>query len=136
MIREIVREISFLSLPATDATAEDLPIMQDLFDTLAAHKNECVGMAANMIGKNKKIIIFNNNGAPMSVFNPQIVKKSDPYETVESCLSLEGSRRVTRYKTIKLIYQTADMKTRQKTFTGYTAQIIQHEVDHLKGIII
>ena len=115
----------------------DLQTAQDLLDTLTAHKDGCVGMAANMIGVKKRIICFDNEGVYMTMFNPEIVKCSEPYETEEGCLSLLGGPRKTkRYKKIKVQYQTADFKVRTKTFEGWTAQIIQHEIDHCNGILI
>ena len=110
---------------------------QDLLDTLTAHKDGCVGMAANMIGAKKRIICFDNEGTYMTMFNPQILKKSGPYDTEEGCLSLLGGpRKCKRYQTIKVQWQTAEMQTRIKTFTGFPAQIIQHEIDHCDGILI
>ena len=136
MIREIMKDIDFLSRPSLPATAEDLPIAQDLLDTLAAHKDGCVGMAANMIGESKCIIVFENEGTYAVMFNPEIIKKSAPYETEEGCLSLTGTRKTKRYQSIKVQYQNEKFQTRFKTFTGWTAQIIQHEIDHLSGSII
>ena len=136
MVREIMRDEFFLSQPSQTATKEDLPVAQDLLDTLEAHKDGCVGMAANMIGVAKRIIAFDNEGTYMVMFNPQIVKKSEPYGAEEGCLSLTGTRKTTRWKSIKVQYETAEFQTLLKTFTGWTAQIIQHEVDHCNGIII
>jgi len=136
MIKPIMKDIEFLYQKAEPATPEDAAIAQDLFDTLEHHKEHCVGMAANMIGVNKRIIIFDNEGTPTVMFNPEIIRKKDPYETEEGCLSLTGVRKTKRYKNIKVQYQTADFKVRHKTFTGFTAQIIQHEIDHCEGIII
>ena len=127
----------FLSLKSETATKEDLQTAEDLLDTLTAHKDGCVGMAANMIGVRKRIIAFDNNGKYMVMFNPEIIKKSDAYETQEGCLSLLGGpRKCKRYKTIKVQWQTSEMQTRIKTFTGFPAQIIQHEIDHCNGILI
>ena len=127
----------FLSLKSEVATKEDLQVAEDLLDTLIAHKDGCVGMAANMIGERKRIIVFDNEGTYMVMFNPEIIKKSEPYETEEGCLSLlSGPRKCKRYKTIKVQWQTSEMQTRIKTFTGFPAQIIQHEVDHCDGILI
>ena len=127
----------FLSLKSEVATKEDLQVAEDLLDTLTAHKDGCVGMAANMIGVRKRIIALDNEGTYLVMFNPEIIKKSDPYETEEGCLSLLGGpRKCKRYKTIKVKWQTAEMQTRIKTFTGFSAQIIQHEVDHCNGILI
>ena len=137
MIRNIIHDPIFLSLKSEVAAKEDLHIAEDLIDTLTAHKDGCVGMAANMIGVRKRIIAFDNEGTYMVMFNPEIIKKSEPYETEEGCLSLLGGpRKCKRYKTIKVKWQTAEMQIRIKTFTGFTAQIIQHEVDHCDGILI
>ena len=127
----------FLSLKSEVATKVDIQVAEDLLDTLTAHKDGCVGMAANMIGVCKRIIAFDNEGTYMVMFNPEIIKKSEPYETEEGCLSLLGGpRKCKRYKTIKVKWQTAEMQIRIKTFTGFTAQIIQHEIDHCNGILI
>lgn len=107
-----------------------------MLETLAAHKDGCVGMAANMIGINKRIIAFDNDGSYMVMFNPEILKKSEPYEAEEGCLSLAGMRKTKRWKSIKVQYQNNSFQVRLKTFTGWTAQIIQHEIDHCNGIII
>ena len=136
MIREIMKDIDFLSQPSSAATAEDLSVAEDLLDTLIAHKDGCVGMAANMIGVSKRIIVFENDGGYMVMFNPEIIRRAEPYETEEGCLSLTGVRKAKRYKSIKVQYQNDKFQTRFKTFTGWTAQIIQHEIDHLNGIII
>ena len=136
MVREICRDTFFLAQKATPATAEDLGVAQDLLDTLAAHKDGCVGMAANMIGVNKRIIIFDNEGAYQVMFNPVIVKHSGPYQTEEGCLSLTGRRPTKRWKSIKVQWQNETFQTRLKTFTGWTAEIIQHEIDHCDGILI
>ena len=137
MIKQLTHDPIFLSLKSEVATKEDLQVAQDLLDTLIAHKDGCVGMAANMIGVRKRIIAFDNEGTYMVMFNPEIIKKSEPYETEEGCLSLLGGpRKCKRYKTIKVKWQTAEMQVRIKTFTGFSAQIIQHEVDHCEGILI
>ena len=136
MVREIMHDETFLAQKAEPAISEDLPVAQDLLDTLAAHKDGCVGMAANMIGVNKRIIVFDNEGAYMVMFNPEIVKKSGPYQAEEGCLSLTGIRKATRCKSIKVQYQNEKFQTRFKTFTGWTAQSIQHEIDHCEGILI
>ncbi len=136
MIREIMRDETFLSQKAELATLADLPVAQDLLDTLEANKERCVGMAANMIGVNKRIIAFDNEGTYMVMFNPEIIKHSGPYQTEEGCLSLEGTRPAKRWQSIKVRYQNEKFQERFKTFTGWTAQIIQHEVDHCEGIII
>ena len=136
MIRDICKDELFLSRKAAPALPEDLPIAQDLLETLIAHKDGCVGMAANMIGVAKRIIAFESEDGYLVMFNPVILKKSGPYNTEEGCLSLEGVRKTKRYQSIKVQYQTMDGKPRIKTFTGWTAQIIQHEIDHCDGILI
>ena len=136
MIREICRDETFLAQKAAPATADDLATAQDLLDTLAAHKSGCVGMAANMIGVNKHIIAFDNEGTYMVMFNPVIVRQSGPYEAQEGCLSLTGVRKTKRFQTIKVQWQNEQFQTRLKTFTGWTAEIIQHEIDHCEGILI
>ena len=136
MIQQIMRDEAFLAQKAVPATQADLPVAQDLLDTLAAHKDGCVGMAANMIGVGKRIIAFDNEGSYMVLFNPEIIKQSGPYEAEEGCLSLAGTRKAKRWKSIKVQYQNEQFQTRFKTFTGWPAQIIQHEVDHCEGILI
>ena len=136
MIREICRDETFLAQKAAPATADDLATAQDLLDTLTAHKDGCVGMAANMIGVNKRIIAFDNAGTYMVMFNPVIVRQSGPYETQEGCLSLTGVRKTKRFQTIKVQWQNEQFQTRLKTFTGWTAEIFQHEIDHCEGILI
>ena len=136
MIREICRDETFLAQKAAPATADDLATAQDLLDTLTAHKDGCVGMAANMIGVNKRIIAFDNAGTYMVMFNPVIVRQSGPYEAQEGCLSLSGVRKTKRFQTIKVQWQNEQFQTRLKTFTGWTAEIIQHEIDHCEGILI
>ena len=136
MIQPIVKDPIFLGRKSREATAEDLPIAQDLLDTLAAHKDGCVGMAANMIGQAVRIIVFDNEGSYMVMLNPEIVKCAGQYETEEGCLSLEGVRKTKRYRSIKVQYQNEKLQIRLKTFTGWTAQIIQHEIDHCNGILI
>ena len=136
MIREICRDETFLAQKAAPATADDLAMAQDLLDTLTAHKDGCVGMAANMIGVCKRIIAFDNEGTYMVMFNPVIVRQSGPYEAQEGCLSLSGVRKTKRFQTIKVQWQNEQFQTRLKTFTGWTAEIIQHAMDHCKGILI
>ena len=136
MVREIMRDETFLAQKAEPATQDDLGVAQDLLDTLSAHKEGCVGMAANMIGVNKRVIAFDNEGGYMLMFNPEIIKKSEPYTAEEGCLSLDGIRKAKRWKSIKVQYQNEKFQTRFKTFTGWTAQIIQHEIDHCNGILI
>ena len=136
MVREIMRDVIFLGRASVPATAEDIGVAQDLLDTLMAHADGCVGMAANMIGVAKSIIAVNDEGKYLVMLNPKILKFSGAYDTEEGCLSLSGVRPTKRYHSIKLEYQTVTMEKRIRTFTGYTAQIIQHEIDHCKGIII
>ena len=136
MIREICRDETFLAQKAAPATADDLAMAQDLLDTLTAHKDGCVGMAANMIGVCKRIIAFDNEGTYMVMFNPVIVRQSGPYEAQEGCRSLSGVRKTKRFQTIKVQWQNEQFQTRLKTFTGWTAEIIQHEIDHCEGIVI
>ena len=141
MVRELMHDPIFLAGKSEVATKEDLPIAQDLLDTLMEHKETCVGMAANMIGVKKRIIAFLDESGRAPVYtvmlNPEIIKKDGAYDTEEGCLSLLGDpRKCKRYKTIKVQYQTAAMQTREKTYTGWTAQIIQHEVDHCDGMLI
>ena len=136
MIREICKDETFLVQKAAPATADDLTTAQDLLDTLTAHKDGCVGMAANMIGVCKRIIAFDNKGTYMVMFNPVIVRQSGPYEAQEGCLSLTGVRKTKRFQTIKVQWQNEKFQTRIKTFTGWTAEIIQHEIDHCEGILI
>ena len=136
MIRDICKDEAFLTQKAEPATMDDLDTAQDLLDTLAAHKEGCVGMAANMIGVNKRIIAFDDNGSYQIMFNPVIVKHSGPYEADEGCLSLTGRRKTKRFQTIKVQWQNEKLQTRLKTFTGWTAEIIQHEIDHCEGVLI
>ena len=136
MIRDICKDEAFLAQKAEPAAADDLPVAADLLETLEHNKDRCVGMAANMIGVSKRIIAFDNEGTYMVMFNPEIIKKSEPYDTEEGCLSLTGTRPAKRWKTIKVRWQNEKFQERLKTFTGWTAQIIQHEIDHCEGIII
>ncbi|HIV86768.1 MAG TPA: peptide deformylase [Candidatus Pygmaiobacter gallistercoris] len=136
MIRDICRNEAFLSQKAEPATPKDLEIARDLLDTLRHHRDGCVGMAANMIGVNKRIIVFENDGSEMVMFNPEIIKKSNPYPAEEGCLSLSGTRKVRRWHSIKVRWQNERFEERFKTFTGWTAEIIQHEIDHCEGILI
>ena len=137
MVKEIIHDPNLLSIKAHPATKEDLQIAQDLLDTLAANKDACVGVAANMIGVCKRIIVFDNQDNYMVMLNPKIVKRSDAYETEEGCLSLLGGPRKTkRWKKIKVEYETPELQLRLKTFSGWTAQVIQHEIDHCNGILI
>ena len=136
MIQPIMKDPIFLGGKSEPATQADLQVAQDLLDTLAAHREGCVGMAANMIGVRKRIIVFDNEGTDMVMFNPVILKKEGQYDTEEGCLSLPGIRPTKRWNKIKLQYQNAAFQTRIKTFSGWTAQIIQHEIDHCDGILI
>ena len=136
MVRDICKDEGLLAQKAQAATLDDLDTSRDLLDTLIAHKTGCVGMAANMIGINKRIIAFDNEGTYMVMLNPVIVKQSGPYEAEEGCLSLTGTRKTKRFQTIKVQWQNEKLQTRLKTFTGWTAEIIQHEIDHCEGILI
>ena len=137
MVRPVNRNILSLGIPSQPATMADVSIGDDLVDTLNANADACVGMAANMIGVQKRIIAFDNDGTYTVMFNPEIIKKSGAYDTEEGCLSLLGGPRpCKRYKSVKVKYQTMELQTRIKTFTGWTAQIIQHEADHCDGILI
>ena len=137
MVKELIHDPILLARKSAPADREDLQTARDLLDTLAFHKDSCVGMAANMIGVWKRIIVFDNEGTPMVMLNPQILRQSGEYETEEGCLSLLGGPRKTRrFEKIKVQYQTMEFGTRIKTFSGWTAQIIQHEIDHCNGILI
>lgn len=136
MVQPICKDVIFLARKSEPATPEDILIGQDLLDTLNAHRDGCVGMAANMIGKAKRIIVFLDGDTPTVMYNPEIVKASEPYEAEEGCLSLNGTRKTSRYQKIKVRYQNAAFQTRLKSYTGWTAQIIQHEIDHCNGILI
>lgn len=136
MIRKIVKDISFLEQKSECATKEDLEVINDLIDTLKANLDHCVGMAANMIGVKKRILVFCAGNMIIPMINPVILKKEDSYEAQESCLSLIGSRKTTRYETIEVEYLDKNFNKHKQVFTGFTAQIIQHEVDHFEGIII
>ncbi len=137
MVKDVVHDPILLAGKSEPATKGDLQVAQDLLDTLVANKEGCVGMAANMIGVRKRIIVFDNEGTYMTMFNPEILKATDPYDTQEGCLSLLGGLRpCKRYQTIKVQWQNEKFQTRIKTFTGWPAQIIQHEIDHCNGILI
>ncbi|MDY4221437.1 MAG: peptide deformylase [Candidatus Faecousia sp.] len=137
MVKELIHDPILLAQKSEPAALEDLQAAQDLLDTLIAHRGTCVGMAANMIGVYKRIIAFDNEGSNMVMLNPVIVKASESYETMEGCVSLLGGpRKAKRFRKIKVQYQTTGFQTRLKTFTGWTAQIIQHEIDHCNGILI
>lgn len=136
MVREIVKDVIFLGQKSTDATVADIKTAMDLVDTLEANRNACVGMAANMIGVKKRIIAINDNGFTKLMINPTITAKNSKFETEEGCLSLSGVRPTTRYKNITVKYLDMNFKEHNEKFTGWTAQIIQHEVDHCDGIVI
>ncbi len=137
MVKELIHDPFFLSVKSKPATPLDAPVAKDLLDTLTAHRDSCVGMAANMIGKSVCIIAFCDKSGYTIMYNPEIISKSEPFETEEGCLSLLGApRKTTRYKTIKVKFQDNSFAWKTKTYTGFTAQIIQHEVDHCNGILI
>ena len=136
MVREICKDEAFLAQKAEPATEADLPVGQDLLDTLSAHRDGCVGMAANMIGVAKHMIVFDNEGTDQVMFNPEIARCAGPYGAEEGCLSLDGIQRVKRYRSIKVRYQNERFAIRFKAFTGWIAQIIQHEVGHCNGVLI
>ena len=137
MVRELVHDPILLARSSRPAGKEDLPVLTDLLDTLAFHRETCVGMAANMIGQTVRIIVFDNGGVPMGMLNPEILKREGEYETEEGCLSLLGGPRKTRrYQTIKVRWLNEQLQPRIKNFTGWTAQIIQHEIDHCNGVLI
>ena len=137
MVKELMHDPIFLARKSEPAGAEDSQTVQDLLDTLLAHRETCVGMAANMIGVCKRIIVFDNGGRPMIMLNPEILRQSGEYEAEEGCLSLLGGpRKAKRFQKIKVRYQTPDLQIRIKSFEGWTAQIIQHEIDHCNGVLI
>lgn len=136
MVKDIVRDVIFLGRKSEAATKADLPVVKNLQDTLRAHRVECVGMAANMIGSLKRIIIVHTEEGDKILINPVIEKKAEPFQTQEGCLSLVGQRQTTRYKRIQVFFQDQKFRKHRQTFTGWTAQIIQHECDHLEGILI
>ena len=136
MVRELVHDPFLLARKSAPATKDDLEIAQDLLDTLLAHRETCVGMAANMIGQCKRIIVFDNGGIPTLMFNPEIIKASGAYETEEGCLSLVGMRKCKRWQSIEVSYQDASFLPRRQKYSGWIAQIIQHEIDHCNGVII
>lgn len=136
MIRPIMKNEFFLRQPSVPATEADLPVAQDLLETLAAHRHECVGMAANMIGVLKRVIAFDDAGTLTAMLNPEIVSHAGAYETDEGCLSLVGTRPTTRYRTVKVRFQDLGLKERVKSYSGFTAQIVQHEIDHCDGVLI
>ena len=137
MVKELIHDPLLLARKSQSASREDMQVVQDLIDTFAAHRETCVGMAANMIGEFRNIIIFNNEDVTMVMLNPEIIRQEGPYTTKEGCLSLLGGPRETvRYQKIKVRYETTEFQTRLKTFTGWTAEIIQHEIDHCHGVLI
>ena len=136
MIKQIIHDPIFLARRSLAATAEDVSVADDMLETLRANADKCVGLAANMIGVSKCIIVFDDNGTYAEMFNPEILSGREIYETEEGCLSLDGTRKIKRYKTIKVKWQNRQMQTRIKTYTGWTAEIIQHEIDHCNGILI
>ena len=136
MVRPIVKDPIFLARKSAPASPEDAEVARDLRDTLEAHREGCVGMAANMIGVSKRVIIFDDGGKATVMFNPEIIRRSEPFEAEEGCLSLSGTRKTKRYRTIKVRYLNELFQQRIKTYTGWTAQIIQHEIDHCDGILI
>ena len=136
MVREIIHDPIFLSQKSTEAEAADLSIAEDLADTLRANLDRCVGMAANMIGRRKRIIVIANGPVIVTMLNPKILDRSGPYETEEGCLSLAGYRKTKRYRTIRLSWQDTQMKTHVSVLEGFQAQIVQHEIDHCDGILI
>ena len=136
MVRAIMKDVLFLKKKAVPATKDDMPVVQDLLDTLKANETGCVGMAANMIGVNKRIIAVNMGFINVAMLNPVIVKKSRAYETEEGCLSLDGVRKTTRYENIEVEFQDISFHKQRQKYSGWTAQIIQHEIDHCDGIII
>ncbi|MBQ1281676.1 MAG: peptide deformylase [Oscillospiraceae bacterium] len=136
MIQPIMKDPLFLSMKSEPATRDDMQVGQDLLDTLKENRNGCVGMAANMIGVRKRIIVLDHEGQYILMYNPEILKKSEPYEAMEGCLSLTGMRKAKRFKSIKVSWLNENFQPRVKTFTGWSAQIIQHEIDHCDGILI
>ncbi len=136
MIRPIIRDPIILSAPCEKATLDDIAVADDLLDTLAAHAEECVGLAANMIGVNKRIIVFNDGHENREMFNPIVLRASGPYLAEEGCLSLEGRRQVRRFQDIKVQWMDRAGRRRTAAFSGFTAEIILHEIDHCKGILI
>ena len=136
MVRPIMRDLVFLNQKSAAAGPEDAQVLTDLMDTLKANQERCVGMAANMIGVHKRIIAFYAGPFCIGMYNPQIIKKASPYETEEGCLSLDGLRKTVRYQSIGITYQDQNFKQQKSTYTGWVAQIIQHEIDHCDGILI
>ena len=136
MIKPIMRDVFFLGQKSEPATAADLAVANDLMDTLRANADRCVGMAANMIGVKKRIIVFDNGGIPVEMFNPEILSREGAYDTKEGCLSLGGTRKTVRYRSVRVKWQNREFRSCEGAFSGFAAQIIQHEIDHLNGIVI
>ena len=137
MVKELIHDPILLARKSEPATQADLQVARDLLDTLQAHQQTCMGMAANMIGVTKRIIVFDDGSGPVAMLNPELLRAEGPYETEESCLSLLGGPRKTlRYRKIRLRYQNLQLQSRIKTYEGWAAQIIQHELDHCNGILI
>lgn len=136
MVRAIVRDPVFLAQPSESATIADAGVIADLMDTLRANAERCMGLAANMIGVRKRILVFSAGMLPVAMINPTVVARSEPYEAEEGCLSLDGQRRTTRYRTIEVEYLDASFRKHRQVFRDFTAQIIQHEMDHFEGILI
>ena len=136
MVKEIIKDEAFLAIPSEKATEEDKETVKDLVDTFEANRENCVGLAANMIGVSKRIIVVDYNGKTLVMLNPVIIKREVPYKAEEGCLSLEGTRETKRFNSIKVMYETQDFKKLIKSYTGFTAEVIQHEVDHCNGIVI
>lgn len=136
MVRPIVRDTFFLSQKSSPATQADRAVVQDLIDTVRANQDKCAGMAANMIGFHKRIIAFNAGPLAVALINPEILRREQPYETEEGCLSLSGVRKTTRYQTIEVSYLDQSFQPRRQVYTGWIAQVIQHEIDHCDGILI
>ncbi|MCR5566713.1 MAG: peptide deformylase [Clostridiales bacterium] len=136
MIREIIHDPVFLAQPSSEATEADLPVAVDLIDTLKANLDRCVGMAANMIGKKKRIIVMARGPLVVAMINPKILSASGEYEAEEGCLSLEGVRKTKRYRSIRLQWQDVQMKVHTGTLDGFQAQIVQHEIDHCNGVLV
>lgn len=136
MVKPVVHDSIFLSIPSKPAVRDDMSVGQDLMDTLLAHRQHCAGMAANMIGVSKNIIVFEENGTPRIMYNPVLIQKAGEYETEEGCLSLTGERRTKRFFSVTVRYTDVNWKEQTKRYSGFIAQVIQHEMDHLKGILI
>ncbi|MBQ2957532.1 MAG: peptide deformylase [Clostridia bacterium] len=136
MVRQIMRDTFFLSQKSAPATQADRAVVQDLIDTVRANADRCAGMAANMIGVHKRIIAFNAGPFAVALINPEIIRREKPYEAEEGCLSLDGVRKTTRYQEIEVRYLDASFKPKKQVYTGWIAQVIQHEIDHCDGILI